>query len=109
MLPIENTILTRERTRVKLVTIFNENRLSNNVGRKRVIISATNIDLIESILFFFLCNNSWSGSKPYNFEKVRSSYRSIRMVTKSLNSNCRNMNRYNLKYVRVSGLTTTAN
>jgi hypothetical protein len=56
-----------------------------------------------------LCNNSWSGSKPYNFEKVRSSYRSIRMVTKSLNSNCRNMNRYNLKYVRVSGLTTTAN
>jgi hypothetical protein len=54
MLPIENTILTRERTRVKLVTIFNENRLSNNVGRKRVIISATNIDLIESI-FFFSC------------------------------------------------------
>lgn len=54
MLPIENTILTREGTRVKLVTIFNENGLSNNVGRKRVIISATNIDLIESILFFLV-------------------------------------------------------
>jgi hypothetical protein len=108
MLPIEKTILTREETRVKLVTIFNENGLSNNIGQMVNHISNKHRSNKEH-KFFFLCNNSCPGSKLYNFEKVRSSYRAIKMITKSLNFDCRNMNRYNLKYVKVSGLTTSAN
>lgn len=108
ILPIEKTILTREETRVKLVTIFNENGLSNNIGQRVNHISNKHRSNKDHN-FFFLCNNSCPGSKPYNFEKVRSSYRAIKMITKSLNFDCRNMNRYNLKYVKVSGLTTSAN